>query len=323
MKSNELRISLAEWLYRMSEADVPYQARALAIYAVAFKVTANEELARLSGMDTRGLADKTYNKWKSYLSSHGWVIVKQVTVGRTRTIEITPALRETPVTFTDLVQRMPRKFYVPDTVESTVSDAVENTVEKVEVTAIPVEVTVSPAPPSRTRVEDNYINKTNTNSRGEKEDRGSGGKGKGQDLGLEDEQVSSIDLQALEAYNLYNEMALRCCLQQAVKLTPGRKKLIIARLKEFGAPAASGLEAWRIALSNIEKSAYLRGSGGGRPGWKADLDFLVQASRFTKVVEGGYGNGAHADAAQAETKVERYARIIAEMNNQNQGQEHS
>jgi hypothetical protein len=109
-KSNELRLSLAEWLYRMSENSVPYQARALAVYAVAFKATSNEELAILVGMDTKGVADKTYNKWKRYLSENGWVIVKQVTVGRVTTIEVEPAFKETPVTFTDLIRRNPSKF---------------------------------------------------------------------------------------------------------------------------------------------------------------------------------------------------------------------
>lgn len=110
-KHNELRISFAEWLYRMSECDVPYQARALAVYAVAFKAASNEELACLTGMDTKGVADKTYNKWKRYLSNEGWVIVRQVTIGRQTTIEVDPAFKEAPVTFTDLVRRSPRKFY--------------------------------------------------------------------------------------------------------------------------------------------------------------------------------------------------------------------
>jgi hypothetical protein len=166
-KGNDLRMSFAEWLFRMSAANAPYQARALAVYAVAFKVTANDELAKLSGMDTKGLADKTYNKWKSYLSTHGWVIVKQVTVGRTRTIEVEPALDGTPVTFTDLVRRMPRKFYGNTSVESTVTAEVEITGEEiakpvkvtdeqpqtVEITVEPVEVTGEPPSCARTRIE--------------------------------------------------------------------------------------------------------------------------------------------------------------------------
>jgi hypothetical protein len=128
-KSNELRISLAEWLYRMSESAVPYQARALAIYAVAFKATSNEELAVLVGMDTKGVADKTYNKWKRYLSEQGWVIVKRITIGRVTTIEVSPAFKETPVTFTDLLQRNPNKFRKEQNVTITEAPAVKVTDE--------------------------------------------------------------------------------------------------------------------------------------------------------------------------------------------------
>lgn len=134
MSANELRMPFAEWLVRMSEEAVPYQARALAIYAVVLKVTANEELACLVGMDTKGVADKTYNKWKRFLSDHGWVIVRQVTVGRTTTIEISPALKETPVIFTDVKPREPRKFYGSSSVTITDVPAVETTAEPEKVT---------------------------------------------------------------------------------------------------------------------------------------------------------------------------------------------
>ena len=140
-KGNDHRIPFAEWLYRMSEADVPYQARALAVYATVFKITTDADLARLSGMDTKGIADKTYNKWKSYLCVNGWVIVKQVKVGRTRTTEVYPALRDQPVTFTDIRPKDARKFYGEETVETTGDDRksygdtpVESTSGKVEVT---------------------------------------------------------------------------------------------------------------------------------------------------------------------------------------------
>ena len=130
-RANELRIPFAEWLYRMAEGAVPYQARALAIYAVAFKVTSNEDLACLVGMDTKGVADKTYNKWKNHLATHGWVIVKQVTIGRGTTIEVHPSYQETPVTFTDLVSRDPNKFarntYGSPLVEATATAPVEVT----------------------------------------------------------------------------------------------------------------------------------------------------------------------------------------------------
>lgn len=144
-KGNELRLSLAEWLYRMSESAVPYQARALAIYAVAFKASSNEELALLVGMDTKGIADKTYNKWKRYLSENGWVIVRQVTIGRLTTIEVDPAFKETPVTFTDLVRRNPSKFRKAPDVTITDASAVEITDEAGKKYGTEEQITDAPA----------------------------------------------------------------------------------------------------------------------------------------------------------------------------------
>lgn len=128
----------------------------------------------------------------------------------------------------------------------------------------------------------------------------------------EEKEDAATPLVALEAFELYNAMAEKIGLPQARTLTPQRRKSLIARLREHG-----GIEAWKIALANVEKSAFLQGQNDR--GWRADFDFLLQAARFTKVVEGTYGNGAHAkggqsaDAAPAtETRRERIARYIEE-----------
>lgn len=123
------------------------------------------------------------------------------------------------------------------------------------------------------------------------------------------EEVGPVTPQiALEAFGLYNDLAQKIGLPTARTLTPQRRKSLVARMREHG-----GLDAWRQALANVERSAFLRGESSGRPGWRADLDFLLQSSRFTKVVEGGYGNGAHAKTDDpAETREQRYARILSE-----------
>lgn len=118
-KSNEIRIPFAEWLYRMKQSDLPPQAMMLAVAAVFFKVSSNEQLARVVNMDTRGLADKTYNRWKYQLSRDGWVIIKQVTVGRRTTIEVHPSYKESPVKFTDFKPRDPAKLQAHSSVETT------------------------------------------------------------------------------------------------------------------------------------------------------------------------------------------------------------
>lgn len=93
-------------------------------------------------------------------------------------------------------------------------------------------------------------------------------------------------LQALRAFEAYNATALQCGLPQASKLTGDRQRKIIARLKDFGP------EGWTRALANIEKSSFL--TGNNDRGFRADLDFLLQAKSFARVHDGGYGNGRHA-----------------------------
>lgn len=113
-------------------------------------------------------------------------------------------------------------------------------------------------------------------------------------------------LDCIAGFNAYNELAQRIGLPVARSLTPQRRKSMAARMREHG-----GFEAWGIALANVERSAFLRGNNNR--GWRADLDFLLQASRFAKVVDGTYGNGAHADCEPKETQVERMRRLLGEM----------
>jgi hypothetical protein len=99
---------------------------------------------------------------------------------------------------------------------------------------------------------------------------------------------------ALIAFEAYNATALECALPQAAKLTPDRQRKIIARLKDYG------LDGWKQALTNIERSSFLTGTN--ERGWRASLDFLLQPASFAKVHDGGYGNGRH--AAKQAAKVE-------------------
>jgi len=117
-------------------------------------------------------------------------------------------------------------------------------------------------------------------------------------------RMSSND--SLEAFQAYNDLAQRIGLSVARSLTPARRRALEARLREHG-----GLPAWAQILANVERSAFLRGMGGGRPGWRADLDFLLQAKSCAKVFDGGYGNGAHG-AAAGETAIERTMRLCEE-----------
>jgi hypothetical protein len=92
--------------------------------------------------------------------------------------------------------------------------------------------------------------------------------------------------ECLQAFEAYNALALRVGIPQAAKLTKDRERKIAARLKDYGA------DGWQQALANIERSSFLTGTNDR--GWTASLDFLVQAGSFSKVHDGGYGNGRHA-----------------------------
>jgi len=92
--------------------------------------------------------------------------------------------------------------------------------------------------------------------------------------------------ECLEAFNAYNTTAEQCGLPQAAKFTPDRQRKISARLKDYGT------DGWARALANIAKSSFLTGTNDR--GWRADLEFLLQATSFAKVHDGGYGNGRHA-----------------------------
>lgn len=126
----------------------------------------------------------------------------------------------------------------------------------------------------------------------------------------EEEGKVTGNLDALEAFNAWNDLAQRLGLATARSLTPQRRKSILARMREHG-----GIDAWRIALANIERSAFLRGTNDR--GWRADLDFLLQASRFAKVVDGAYGNGAHGGGPVVkEGSTARTMRIARELEEQ-------
>lgn len=92
---------------------------------------------------------------------------------------------------------------------------------------------------------------------------------------------------AKEAFSAFNETAQRCGLPLAKAYTKARATALYHRVKEAG-----GMDGFRAALANLEKSAFLQGNNDR--GWKADLDFVCQPRSFAKLMDGGFGNGAHA-----------------------------
>lgn len=102
-----------------------------------------------------------------------------------------------------------------------------------------------------------------------------------------DRQTDTLSL----ALDDWNEFAKANGLSQATKLTKTRKAAMAARLKENG-----GREGWKAALARIGKSEFLLGKSG-RGDWRANLDWLLQASSFQKLIEGAYdGKGGKGKA---------------------------
>lgn len=104
-----------------------------------------------------------------------------------------------------------------------------------------------------------------------------------------------------EAVELYNAMATRAGLPGVQKLTDARRAGLRRRLKDVG-----GIEGWKTALQKVEASSHCR--GGNDRGWRADLDFLLQESKFVLLMEGRYddrsplspgvGTGCHSPAGR-------------------------
>lgn len=80
----------------------------------------------------------------------------------------------------------------------------------------------------------------------------------------------------------WNAMAPRYGLPIARGLTKARLAQAKARLREFPNKAD-----WEAAFQCITRTPFLLGENPR--GWRADLDFMLQAKSFTKLVEGSYG----------------------------------
>lgn len=80
---------------------------------------------------------------------------------------------------------------------------------------------------------------------------------------------------------LWNKLAAKHGLSKVQKLTAARKSKAIKRLKDCG-----GLAGWQAALQKVDNIPGLLGKSGGT--WKANFDFMLQESSFTKLMEGQY-----------------------------------
>lgn len=87
------------------------------------------------------------------------------------------------------------------------------------------------------------------------------------------------------AYDAYNEAAGLHGWAVAKALNSGRREKLQARLKEVG------YDGWVEALEQASRSSFLMGQEPPRNGqqpFKMDLDFLLQAKSFQRLIEGKY-----------------------------------
>jgi hypothetical protein len=108
-----------------------------------------------------------------------------------------------------------------------------------------------------------------------------------------------------EAIRLWNEMASECGLPRCDVLNATRKRSLAKRLAE-----CAGLDGWRYALAQIRGSPFLLGENDR--GWRADIDFVLTQSKFTKLMEGGYDRSSRVQGANA-GGLTGFAAVAAEL----------
>lgn len=91
-----------------------------------------------------------------------------------------------------------------------------------------------------------------------------------------------------EAFDFFVDAVAHTPIPKPRDLTVARKRAIKARLCDVG------VEGWQQAVGKLVASDWC--TGRTDKGWVADLDFLLQPSKFTKLREGGYDN--HNNRAQ-------------------------
>ena len=108
------------------------------------------------------------------------------------------------------------------------------------------------------------------------------------------------------AFDAFNELAGEIGLSKAQAFTDERRTKIRQRLNECG-----GLTGWMDAMSKIRGSPFL--CGDNDRGWKASLDFLLQKSSFTRLMEGSYDRspGRHATDRGANSRTRNDAILDA------------
>ena len=96
---------------------------------------------------------------------------------------------------------------------------------------------------------------------------------------IDDERSGEPPLTAEEVLEAWNHTAGEIGLPKA-RLTPQRRRKLVPLIRSHT------LEDFTEAIQAIKRSPFLRGENNRA--WRADFDFFVQPSSFTKLIEGSY-----------------------------------
>lgn len=102
----------------------------------------------------------------------------------------------------------------------------------------------------------------------------------------------------------WNAMAADVGLPLVQKITKARRAKALQRLRDCG-----GMDGWNYAVERIRGSPFL--TGDNRSGWKADFDFALQESSFTKLMEGRYDGQHDARPAQSGSRQSAHDAFLA------------
>jgi pyocin large subunit-like protein len=101
---------------------------------------------------------------------------------------------------------------------------------------------------------------------------------------IDDGRTGEPPLTPEEVLEAWNDTAGRIGLPKA-RLTAQRRRKLIPLIR------AHSLDDFTEAIRAIERSPFLRGENNRA--WRADFDFFVQPSSFTKLIEGSYDRATH------------------------------
>jgi hypothetical protein len=132
------------------------------------------------------------------------------------------------------------------------------------------------------RWRDRNVTKRNETSRNGLRERVTPVEEKTSNLEIEPQGKKEEEALTREALEAYSSMALSSGLAVPRVVTAARRSRVQAVIREHGLPAL--LEA----IAKVGGSSFCRGEN--ERGWKADLDFILQAKSFPKILEGHYDN---------------------------------